>query len=80
MEKYITLASPNCHKFVDGSKWFVPSGMETMNSIMVLKGHCTFKFVHNSIFFGQSKDKVFVFEKYVDLPSNGVKLIKRMQV
>ena len=80
MDKYSTLASPNCCNFVFGSKRFVHSGMETMESIMALKDHSTFKFVHGSRFPRQSKDKVFVLKMFIDLPGNNVKLVKRMQV
>ena len=80
MDKFITLASPNCHKFVSGSKRFVRSGMGTMDSIMALKDHSGFKYVHGSRFPGQSKDKVFVFKMSVDLLGNGVDLVKLMQV
>jgi hypothetical protein len=48
--------------------------METIDSIMSL----SFKFVHGSRFLGQSKDIVFVFKIFVDLPSSGVELVKRM--
>ena len=54
--------------------------MGTMDSIMALKDHSTFKFVHGSWFPGQSRDIVFVFKMSIDLPSSGVELIKRMQV
>ena len=80
MDKFSTLASPNCRNFVSGSKRFVRSGMGTMDSIMALKDHSAFKFVHGSRFPGQSKDKVFVFKMSVDLPGSGVELVKRMQV
>ena len=39
-----------------------------MESIMALKDHFTFKFVHGSRFLGQPKDKLIVFKIYVDLP------------
>jgi hypothetical protein len=62
------------------SKRFVHSEMETMDSIMALNDHSTFKFVHGNWFPGQSKDKLFVFKMSVDLPGSGVELVKRMQV
>ena len=80
MDKFSTLASPNCCNFVSGSKRFVRSGMGTMDSIMALKDHSGFKYVHGSRFPGQSKDKVFVFKMSVNLPGSGVDLVKRMQV
>ena len=78
MDKFSTLASQNCRNFVSGSKRFVRSGMGTMDSIMALKDHSGFKYVHGSRFPGQSKDKVFVFKMSVDLPGSGVDLVKRM--
>ena len=48
--------------------------MRTIDCITVC--HYAFKFVHGSRFPGQSKDKVFVFKMFVDLPSSGVKLVK----
>ena len=60
MDKFSTLASPNCRNIVSGSKCFLRNGMDTMDSIMALKDHSRFKYVHDSRFPGQSKDKVFV--------------------
>ena len=77
MDKFSTLASPHCRNFISRSKRFLRSGMGT---IMALKDHSTFKFVHSSRFLGQSKDKVFVFKMFVGLPSSGVKLVKKLQV
>ena len=51
-----------------------------MDSIMALKDHSGFKYVHDSRFPGQFKDKVFVFKMSVDIPGGGVDLVKRMQV
>ena len=80
MDKFSTLASPNCRNFVSGSKYFLRCRMRNMDSIMALKDHFAFKFVHGSRFPGQSKDKVFVFKMSVDLPSIGVELVKKMQI
>ena len=80
MDKFNTIASPNYHNFVSGSKRFVRSRMGTMDSIMVLNDHSGFKYVYDSRLPGQSKDKVFVFKMSVDLPGSGVNLVKRMQV
>jgi hypothetical protein len=80
MDKFSTLASSNYRNFVSGSKHFLRSGMGTMDSIMALKDHSAFKFVHGSRFPRQSKDKMFVFKMSVDLPGTGVELVKRMQV
>ena len=65
---------PSFRNFVSGSKRFLRSWMRTIDCITVC--HYAFKFVHGSRFPGQSKDKVFVFKMFVDLPSSGVKLVK----
>ena len=80
MDKFNIIASPNCRKFVSGSKRFIRSRMGTMDGIMALKDHSGFKYVHGSRFPGQSKDKVFVFKMSVDLPGSGVDIVKRMHV
>ena len=62
-----------------GSKHFIRSGMGSLDNIMALKNHQGFKYVHDSRFPGQSKDKVFVFKMFVDLAGSGLDLVKRMQ-
>lgn len=51
-----------------------------MDSIMALKDHSSFKFVHGSRIPGQSKDKVVVFQIVVNLLRSGVELVKHMHV
>ena len=80
MDKFNTLASSNYRNFVFGSKCFLRSGMGIMDSLMALKDHSTFNFVHGNRFPRLSKDKVFDFKMFVNLPSSGVKLVKKMQV
>lgn len=52
MDKYSKLASPSCRNFVSDSKRFVCSEMGTMDSIMALKDHSGFKYVHDNRFPG----------------------------
>jgi hypothetical protein len=49
MDKVNTIASSNCCNFV----FVLRSGMRTMDSIMTLKDHYAFKFVHGSRFLRQ---------------------------
>ena len=79
MDKFSTLASPNYKNFVAGFKRFIRSGMGSLSSIMALKNHFGFKYVHDNRFPGQSKDKVFVFKMSVDIAGSGIDLVKRMQ-
>ena len=79
MDKFFTLASPNCRNFVAGSKRFIHSKMGSLDSIMALKVHYGFKYAHDSRFLGQSKNKVFVFKMLMDFVGNEVNMVKRMQ-
>lgn len=79
MDKFSTLASPNYKNFVVGFKQFIQNGMGCMDSIMALKDHIRFKYVHNNRFLRQFKDKVFVFKMFVDLFGSEVNLVNRMQ-
>jgi hypothetical protein len=78
MDTFSTLASPNRRNFVSRSRHFVCSGMGTMDSMMALKDHSVFKYVHGNRFHGQSK--VFVFKMSMDLSRRSVDLVKNMQV
>ena len=50
MDKCNTLASPNCHNIILGSKRFIHSGVGTMDSIMALKNHSGFKYAYDCRF------------------------------
>ena len=78
IDKFSNLASPNNYNCVSGSKYFVCSGMGTMDSMMALKDHSGFKYIDGSRFSGQSKDKVFILKVFVDLQGSGVDLVKHM--
>lgn len=80
MDKFNTLASQNCRNFISGSKHIVCNGMNTMDSIMVLKDHSEFKYIHDSKFPKQSKDTMFVFKMFVYLPGSDVDFVKQVQV
>ena len=58
MDKFNTLASQNCCNFISSSKHIVCNGMNTMDSIMVLKDHSEFKYIHDSKFPKQSRHNV----------------------
>lgn len=79
MNKISTLVSLNCRNFVAWSKRCICNRMGTMNSIMVLKDHFGFKFIHNSRFPRETKEKVFVFKMLVNLPINDINLVNKMK-
>ena len=56
MDKFSNLASPKCKNFVASLKRFICSGMGFMDSIMMLKDHYGFKYVHDSWISWKSKE------------------------
>ena len=78
VDKFSTLASPNYINFLADSKYFIRSRMGSMDSKMALKDRSRFKYVHDSMFPRQSKDKVFVFKMSMNLARSGVDLLKHM--
>ncbi len=79
MDRYSTLASPNCRNIVSGCRRVLKPNKGPMDSIIALKNNPRFKFVHENRFPGQSKEKVFIFKMSVDLQGSGVDLVRRMQ-
>lgn len=49
MNKFYALASLNCRNFVADSKSFIHSKINSMDSIMALKDHYGFKYVHKGV-------------------------------
>ena len=47
---------------------------------MTMKRESKFEFIHDSVFLGQGKEKVYVFKMLTEGPGSGVDLIRRMQV
>jgi hypothetical protein len=80
MIKFSILASPNNCNFISGSKCFAHSGTCTIDSIMMLKDHLGFKYVHDNKFLGQSKDIIFVLKISVYFIGSGVNRVKRMHL
>ena len=58
MDKFNILASPNCRNAISDSNRFICSGMSMKNSIMLLKDHLGFKYVHGNRFPGQFVNKI----------------------
>ena len=68
------------------SIWNVISSFRSNNqggvidNIMTMKRESKFEFIHDSVFPGQGKEKVYVFKMLTEGPESGVDLIRRMQV
>jgi len=47
---------------------------------MTMKKESKFEFIHDSVFLGQGKEKVYIFKMLTEGLGSGVDLVKRMQV
>ena len=79
MDKFETMSDSNIRHFVAGTKKFLHEDSGLIDNIIRLKEYNAFKFVHESCFPGQTKEKVFVFKMLVDMPDSRTDLVKRMQ-
>ena len=50
-----------------------------IDNIMTMKRESKFEFIHDSIFPGQGKEKVYMFKMLTEGPGSGVDLVRRMQ-
>jgi len=46
---------------------------------MTMKKESKFKFIHDNVFPGQGKEKVYIFKMLTEGPGSGVDLVRRMQ-
>ncbi len=50
-----------------------------IDNIMTMKKESKFEFIHDSVFPGQGKEKVYIFKMLTEGPRSGVDLVRRMQ-
>ena len=50
-----------------------------IDNIMTMKRESKFEFIHDSVFPGQGKEKVYMFKMLTEGPGSGVDLVRRMQ-
>jgi len=78
MDCFQYLSSPNIRNVISSFRSNNQGGV--IDNIMTMKKRSKFEFIHDSVFPGQGKEKVYVFKMLTEGPGNGVDLVKRMQV
>ena len=76
IDRFSTLASPYSMNFVSDFKWFVWKGICSMDNIMVFKDHFGFKYVHDSRFSWQYKERNYMFKVSVDFVGSGANMCR----
>ena len=78
MDCFQMLSSPNIRNVISSFRSNNRRGV--IDNIMTMKRESKFEFIHDSVFPGQAKEKVYVFKMLTEGPGSGVDLIRRMQV
>ena len=78
MDRFQMLSSPSIRNVISSSRSNNRGGV--IDNIMTMKRESKFEFIHDSVFLGQGKEKVYVFKMLTEGPGSGVDLIRRMQV
>jgi len=77
MDRFQYLSNQNIRNVISSFRSINQRGV--FNNIMTIKKESKFKYIHDSVFLGQEKEKVYVFKMFIEGPGSGVDLVKRMQ-
>ena len=77
MDRFQYLSSPSIRNVISSFRSNNHGGI--IENIMTVKRESKFKFIHDSVFSGQGKEKVYMFKMLTEGPGSGVDLIRRMQ-
>ena len=77
MERFQSLSSPSIRNIISSFRSNNQGGI--IDNIMAMKKESKFEFIHDSVFPGQGKEKVYIFKMLTEGPGSGVNLVKRMQ-
>ena len=78
MDRFQYLSSPSIRNVISSFRSNNHGGI--IDNIMTMKRESKFKFIHDSIFPGQSKEKVYIFKMLTEGLGIGVDLIRWMQL
>ena len=76
MDCFQMLSSPSIRNVISSFRSNNRGGV--IDNIMTMKRESKFEFIHDSVFPGQGKEKVYVFKMLTEGPGSGVDLIRRM--
>ena len=77
MDRFQVLSSPNIRNVI--SSFRLNNRGDVIDYIMTMKKESKFEFIHDSIFVGQGKEKVYIFKVLTEGLGSGVDLVRRMQ-
>ena len=77
MDRFQYLSSPSIRNVISSFPSNNHAGI--IDNIMTMKRELKFEFIHDSVFPGQGKEKVYMFKMLIEGPGSGVDLVRRMQ-
>ena len=77
MDRFQYLSSPSIRNVISSFRSKNHGGI--IDNIMTMKRESKFEFIHDSVFPGQGKEKVYMFKMLTEGPGSGVDLVRRMQ-
>ena len=77
MDRFQYLSSPSIRNVISSFRSNNHGGI--IDNIMTMKRESKFKFIHDSVFPGQGKEKVYMFKMLTKGSGSGVDLVRRMQ-
>ena len=77
MDRFQYLSSPSIRNVISSFRSNNHGGI--IDNIMTMKRESQFEFIHDSVFPGQGKEKVYMFKMLTEGPGSGVDLVRRMQ-
>ena len=77
MDRFQYLSSPSIRNVISSFRSNNHGGI--IDNIMTMKRESNFEFIHDSVFPGQGKKKVYMFKMLTEGPGSGVDLVRQMQ-
>jgi len=77
MDRFQYLSSPSIRNVISSFRSNNQGGV--IDNIMTMKKESKFEYIHDSVFPGQGKEKVYIFKMLIEGPGSGVDLVKCMQ-
>ena len=74
MDRFQILSNPSIRNVISSFRTNNRAGV--IDNIMTMRKHSKFEFIHDSVFPGQGKEKVYIFKMLTEGPRSGVDLVK----
>jgi len=78
IDQFKYLGNPNIRNVI--SSFCSNNHRSVIDNIITIKKELKFKFIHDNVFLGQRKEKVYIFKMFIKGPGSRVDLVRHMQL